>query len=46
MGRSFKISVCFSVKNSVIINLIARLSVVYIKTCILHFDKHPGKLDK
>ena len=47
MGRSFKISVCSGVKKSVNINLIARLSVVYITICILIFYKiYTRKLNK
>ena len=39
MGGATKISVCFNGIKSVNINLIARLSVVYLTICILHCDK-------
>ena len=39
MGRSFKISVCFSGYISININLMPRLSVVYITICILHCEE-------
>ena len=49
MGGATKISVCFNGNKSVNINLIARLSVVYLTICILHCDedfyKFTRKLD-
>ena len=39
MGRSFKISVCFSDYISINTNLMARLSVVYITISILHCEE-------
>ena len=39
MGEATKISVCFNGIKSVNINLIARLSVVYLTICILHCDE-------
>ena len=39
MGGATKISVYFNGIKSVNINLIARLSVVYLTICILHCDK-------
>ena len=45
MGGATKISVCFNGIKSVNINLIARLSVVYILHCDEHFYKYTRKLD-
>ena len=39
MGGATKISVCFNGIKYVNINLIARLSVVYLTFCILHCDE-------
>ena len=45
MGGATKISVCFNGIKSVNINLIARLSVVYLTICILHCDEDFYKLE-
>ena len=45
MGGATKISVCFNGIKSVNINLIARLSVVYLTICILHFTNIPESLN-
>ena len=39
MGGAPKISICFNGIKSVNINLIARVSVVYLTICILHCDE-------